>query len=613
MKIGLKKEDALSKEEKKEGLSASEGPGGTNKKQEKKTGFLKKSNKRDGKRRNGGSKKAVIIILVILAAAAVFGVPKILAKSKKASAKTTAVRTATVTKGDITSELSSSGTISPKDTYEITSLVEGEIISADFEEGDQVEKGQILYQIDVSSMETDLKSAVNSLERAQTNYEIAVDDYNEALEKYSGNTYKSTRSGFITKLNIQEGDKVGSDKEIASIYNDQTMKLKVPFLSTEAVLIPVGSQGIVTLADTMEQLVGVVTSVSNMDETLTGGRLVRYVTVEVANPGGLSSEYSATLAVGDFLSAAEGKFEAVLDTSLKSDLSSSVEVEALLVHEGDYVTVGTPIFCIASKDADKLIRSYKDTMDKAEETLESSQSKLDTTQNSYEDYTITAPISGQVITKTSKVGDNISRGSSNSTVMAVIYDLSEVTFEMSIDELDVQKVKVGQKVEVTADAIENKTFTGTVTNVSLQSSYSNGVTNYPVTVTLDEVENLLPGMNVDGRIILEEASDVLLIPVGALMRGNRVYIKDDSVTEAQGTVPAGFRSIEVETGLVNDDYVQIISGISEGDTVYMSESSGSSTSFMMPAMQGGMPQGGGGQRQGNYQRQGGSQRQGSGR
>lgn len=603
MKTGFRKKDNLEKEEKKEGLAPPE--------TEKRKIFGRKK-KPQGKKNKKSRKIVWIIALFVLAAAGAVVAPKIMAKSKKAGAGAQSQRTAVVTKGSITSELSSSGTISPKDTYEITSLVEGEIISADFEEGDQVEQGQILYQIDVSSMESDLKSANNSLERAKTNYQIAVEDYQEAVEKYSGNTYKSTRSGFITKLNIQEGDKVGSDKEIASIYNDQTMKLKVPFLSPEAVMIPVGSQGIITLTDTQEQLAGVVTSVSNMDETLTGGRLVRYVTVEVANPGGLSSDYSATLAVGDFLSAAEGSFEPVLDTTLKCDLSSSVEVEALLIHEGDYVAVGTPIFRMAAKDAEKVIRNYKDTMDKAEETLESAQSKADSTQDSYEDYTITAPISGQVITKTSKVGDNISRNSGNSTVMAVIYDLSEVTFEMSVDELDVQKVKVGQKVEITADAIENKTFTGKVTNVSLQSSYSNGVTNYPVTVTLDEVGDLLPGMNVDGRIVLDEASDVLLIPVDALMRGNRVYVKDETVTEAQGSVPAGFKAVEVETGLVNDDYVEVVSGLIEGDTVYVSESSTGTGTFTMPGMQGGgMPQGGGpgGMQQGgsrqNSQRQGG--------
>lgn len=112
---------------------------------------------------------------------------------------------------------------------------------------------------------------------------------------------------------------------------------------------------------------------------------------------------------------------------------------------------------------------------------------------------------------------------------------------MSVDELDVGRVKVGQTVNVTADAIEGKTFTGKVTNISLQSSQSNGVTNYPVTVTLDEVGDLLPGMNVDGTIILDQVDDALMIPVDSLMRGNRVYVKDDSVTGQQGNVPADLR------------------------------------------------------------------------
>ena len=158
--------------------------------------------------------------------------------------------------------------------------------------------------------------------------------------------------------------------------------------------------------------------------------------------------------------------------------------------------------------------------------------------------------------------------------------------------MDVLSVKAGQTVEVTADAIEGQTFTGTVTNVSLVSSYSNGVTQYPVTVQLDEIGDLLPGMNVTAKIILEEAEDTLAIPAQALMRGNTVYVQDSSVKESDGMVPAGFRSVEVETGLISEDYVEILSGLSEGDIVYIdpTSSTDSSAAFGM----GGMPGGGGG-------------------
>ena len=583
------------------------------------SGNAGKASGKKGKQLTGKNRKKRVLLIAagvaVLAGGGLFWHSHS-AKAKMASAKTGEQKTAIATVGTLTSELTSSGTISPKDTYTITSLVEGTVLTADFEEGDQVTEGQVLYQIDASSVESDLKSSENSLARANKSYQQALEDYQEAVSNYSGNTYKSTRTGFIKKLNIQVGDKVGSNTDLAELYNDQTMKLKVPFLAGEAAVIPAGSQAVVTLTDTEEQLTGVVTAVSNMDEVLDGGRIVRYVTMEVENPGGLTTSHNATVTIGEFVCCSEGTFEAMTDTTMKASITGngSLEVEELLVHEGDYVTSGTPLFRIKSKDVEDILDSYQDAVDQAQEKIESAQSNADNKQETYDNYTITAPISGQVITKNVKAGDKIARSSSSSTsTLAVIYDLSEVTFEMSVDELDVGRVKVGQTVNVTADAIEGKTFTGKVTNISLQSSQSNGVTNYPVTVTLDEVGDLLPGMNVDGTIILDQVDDALMIPVDSLMRGNRVYVKDDSVTRQQGNIPAGFKAVDVETGISNDDYVQITSGLSEGDEVYVdSASSNTSTDmFQMGGMggpdggMGGGPGGGNGGQGGNVGSRGG--------
>ena len=97
----------------------------------------------------------------------------------------------------------------------------------------------------------------------------------------------------------------------------------------------------------------------------------------------------------------------------------------------------------------------------------------------------------------------------------------------------------------------------------------------------------------------------LAVPADALQRGNVVYVKDDSVTEAQGRVPAGFREVQVETGVINSDYVEIVSGdLQEGDQVYVSESSVSSTNSMMPM--GGGNMGGMGGAMGGGNRPGGS-------
>lgn len=552
------------------------------------------------KTQKAGKKKKIVIVsvLIILCAASAFFINRG-KKNSAASAQGQKVNTASVVRQNITSTLSSSGTISPKDTYSITSMAEGEVIEAGFEEGDQVEAGQSLYRIDASSMESKLSSASNSVSRAESNYNTAVSDYNEAVRKYSGNTYKSTKSGYVKQLHIEAGDKVGANTQIADIYNDQIMKIKVPFLNIEAASILPGSTATLTLSDTLEQLEGVVTGVSTMDETMTGGRLVRYVTIEVANPGGLTADMAAAASVGEFVSSGDGTFTASVNTVMAADLPSNVEVEEILVSEGDFVSEGSPVFRMKADSAEKLIKTYKDSMDSAQSGLEQAQSSLDSTRDTYDDYTITAPISGTVIKKNYKVGDKIQNGS-NASALAVIYDMSSVTFQMNIDELDISSVKVGQTVQITADAFENQEFTGKVTNISLEGTSSNGVTYYPVTVTLDEVGGLLPGMNVDGTIIVDSAENALAVPADALQRGSKVYVKDDSVTEAKGRVPAGFREVEVETGLISSDYVEIISGdLQEGDVVYVAESStGSGNEAMMMPMQIDVPGGQGGKSQG---------------
>ena len=597
------------------------------------------------KKRKGKSGRIVIVLIVVLAA--LLG-GFFLYKKKTSSQKSQgdqSVSTATVKRTDISSELTASSALSPKDTYEVTSLVEGEVIEANFEEGDVVEKGQILYRIDATSMDSDLSSAETSLQRAKESAQTAQSNYAEETARIAGNTYRSTASGYIKTLYIKEGDKVNNGTKIADLYDDSVMKITVPFLSGEAAEINVGDEAAVILEDTGEQISGTVTVVSSMEETLSGGRLVKNVTVEVSNPGGLTTDTAASVTVDGFVCSAEGTFTAKTETTLSVEISGnkSLEIENLLIHEGSYVEKNSELFQVTAKTAEEYLKEFKDAVESADDNLENAENKLSNTQDSVDDYTITAPISGTVITKNAKVGDKISKSSSGTTTMAVIYDLSTMTLEMSVDELDVANVKVGQSVEVTADAVEGETFTGTVTNVSLQSSYSNGVTNYPVTVTLDDTGNLLPGMNVDAKIILDSSEDALVIPASALMRGNRVYVKKssdstentdtqrngssdnvgdadserknhgdgtqnvdsadrqpDAGAEASGSskgsgtdnssskstgsgksgssnVPDGFEAVQVTTGIINDDYVEILSGLSEGDEVYISSDSGSST------------------------------------
>ena len=520
--------------------------------------------------KNRKKKKTVIIAAAAFVLLAAAGTAVLRSSGRSAgTGKGTAVMTAPVTRQDISSRLSSSGVLKPRNSYQVSSLAEGEITSADFEVGDQVEKGQVLYRIDVSSMEEEMKAAQNSAERAARNLEEAQKDYSRAQGRFNDGIFRSGDSGYIKKIYIKAGETVSSGTKIADIEDDSIMRLKVPFPSAEATAIGTGSTALVTLSSTGEQIPGTVTAVSSKDETLTGGRIVRYVTIEAANPGGLTTEQSAAASVGDYSSSLEGTFSPVVETILSADLPDSVTVEQLLVSEGDYAAKGAPIFRFDRESADKLMRSFREKLDSAKDAMDSANSKIESTKSSMNNYTITAPISGTVIRKNMKAGDKITSKGSGDGVMAVIYDLSSITFSMSIDELDISKVKTGQTVQITAEAAGDASFRGIVENVSLESANNNGITTYPVSVTVKDPKGLLPGMNVNGKILLEESKNALVIPAASLMRGNVVYVKDPSVKAAQGEVPAGFREVTVETGIMNDEQVEVTSGLAEGDEVYL--------------------------------------------
>ena len=358
---------------------------------------------------------ALVIILIAAAAAAFFIKNK--RQAELAESEVSASNIGTVMRGDIQDELTASGSLEAGDTYTITSLVEGEVVEANFEEGDQVEKGQVLYRIEASDAERQLESA-------KRDYDNAKEDYDRYLSQYESGIYRSTASGYVTDITMKKGDYVGgqSGTVIATLYNDSVMELRLPFLSIEADAIPIGAALTVVLNDTGEQIPGQVTEKSDREETLTGGSLIKYVTLIVSNPGGLMESDRATAQYGDIYSAGDGAFTAYQTDNLKCDLPISVEIDEILVSEGQYVSSGTALFSM-TRD------SYEDAVYQLENELTTAQDTYEQRQDTVDNYTITAPISGQVISKNAKVGDNIDRSSgSGSTELAVIYDLSELTF-----------------------------------------------------------------------------------------------------------------------------------------------------------------------------------------
>ena len=206
--------------------------------------------------------------------------------------------------------------------------------------------------------------------------------------------------------------------------------------------------------------------------------------------------------------------------------------------------------------------------------LESARLSASTASGNLEDYNITSPISGTVIEKNFKAGDKVDGVSSGT--LAVIYDLSCLKMEMDVSELDIGKVQVGQRVEITANALPGEVFTGTVEKVSINGTTTNGFTNYPVTISVTDYGELKPGMNVSATILCDSAGNALCVPVDAVARGNTVLVPAAGALSEDGTSvadPSKLEERQVVLGRSNAEYIEITSGLEEGETVaYMEQS-----------------------------------------
>ena len=541
-----------------------------------------RGDKKPGKNRRW-KKFAVAGVALVVAAGVGW---QMLSPGQSSAASATSYTTAEVTRMDVSSSITGSGTLEAADSYSVTTLIEGSILTADFEEGDEVEEGTILYTIDSSD-------ASNSLEQAEISLNQAQRSYNNQLESQEDLIITAPVSGQVYSIDVEVGDDVAAGETVATIRDSQTMSLEVSFPADAAASFYVGQSATVTLDSTFETLTGTISKISGTDTVLTGNVIVRSVTIDVSNPGGLSTEQTASAAVGTATSTASGTFTYKEEETVTAQVSG--EVSSIRVFEGDQVSSGQTLIVLTSDDLDDSLQSASESLRNAEISLENQYENLD-------DYTITSPIKGTIADKNYNAGETTEANQ----VLCTIYDLSYLTMTLSVDELDIASIEVGQSVSIVADAVEDTTYTGTVTKVSVAGTSSGSATTYPVTIRIDETDGLLPGMSVDATIELASAEDVLAIPSAALNRGDTVLVTADSPSAANGTLVESttedgedYYSVEVTTGVSGDDYIEIVSGLQEGDTVaYIPTSSSSSEMGMMGGMPGGMgggmPGGGGG-------------------
>jgi macrolide-specific efflux system membrane fusion protein len=183
---------------------------------------------------------------------------------------------------------------------------------------------------------------------------------------------------------------------------------------------------------------------------------------------------------------------------------------------------------------------------------------------------ITSPVSGTITNLTYSEGMTLSASADASQRIAVIESEGTPMATFDVSEIDVSKVRPGQKATIKLDSLPDKTFTGKVITVDKIGTTTNGVTNYPVVIKFDASDpEILPNMSATANIILEVKDNVLLVPSSAVQKQNGQNVVQLRKGKQEQTV-------NIEVGLISDTQTEILSGLSEGDEVIISTSSTSS-------------------------------------
>jgi len=177
--------------------------------------------------------------------------------------------------------------------------------------------------------------------------------------------------------------------------------------------------------------------------------------------------------------------------------------------------------------------------------------------NNLNDYTITSPISGTILSLYIQEGGTASMGT-----IAVIGNTENFIAEAFSDEIDVVNIKKGQDALLTFDALPHKEVKGTVEYIGNSTTAISGIQAYKIKIKVDDSSIVLKdGLSVNVDITTQMKNNVLAVPIESAFYHDGKYYVD--VVQSDNTI----QRKEVETGISSDDYTEIISGLSEGDTI----------------------------------------------
>jgi len=474
--------------------------------------------------------------------------------------------------GTIHTVVSGSGTLTQVDVEDIAVPAGVEITEVLAENRDSVKKGDILATVDMATVMTALADVQEQL-----------DELDEEISDAKGDTVSSTVTagiaGRVKRLLAKEGTDVtacmAEHGALAYLSLDGYMAVDI-----ETDSLTRGQEITVVRADGSR--------IEGSVDSAVGGK----ATVLVTDNG---PEYGETVTVETAEGTAIGSGELYIHSPL-AVTGYAGTVSRVSVQENAKVYKNTGIYTLKdtsfSANYDTLLRSRQDLEETLLELLAI-----------YRVGAVAAPFDGTV--SSILYDENMGAGQ---TDILTLYPGREMSITISVDETDILALGEGQEADVVVSSVSEDPMTGIVTDITREATTSSGVSYYSAEITVDHVDGMLPGMTADVDVKIEGVENAVIIPVEALRQTSAisyVFTTYDEETKQYGGM------VEVTTGMQNDSYVEILTGLKVGDTVcytkqqnffeaMFSAMSGGNMggqrpgmgSSQRPGMSGGMPSGG---------------------
>ena len=482
--------------------------------------------------------------------------------------------------GSIQSTVSGSGTTTAKESAAITLTAGGTVREVYVTSGDTVTAGQPLYTI----FSQDAQDLVDA---AKENLDKLNKDMADLQDEAANLTVRAPFAGKLQDVQTFESDQdVSKGATVATLVNDKKLKLSLYFSYAYENEIKVGQSVEVSIPAVMRTFTGSVEKINKVSYISPEGAVHFEAVIVFDNPGTLTAgmDASAVLAAKDgtqIYPYQNGKTEFYETRTITAKASGPVSGKGNLLNYAN-VSAGEALLYLGSSTIDSDIRAKQEEISNAQDKLAEAQKGLD-------NFNAVSPIDGTVTSCTLVEGVDVKSGDT----VITISNTSVMVVEITVDDRNISFVQPGMSVNLTD--WNNNTYMGTVTSINMAGATSqNGMTNYPVTLTVDNYGgSLISGMWLDYSFVASQSDDCMMVPMQSVKyvsdaNGDTysvVFIQADSkpdntveldIPETQpGEMPSypteadGFYPVPVETGLSDTYNIEITSGLNGDETVFV--------------------------------------------